>query len=808
TPVRGDGGGGSHWCHPIGAIPLEPSHWCHPIGAIPLEPSHWNHPIGAIPLVPSHWNHPIGAIPLEPSQWNHPIGAIPLPHPIAPSHCPIPLPPSHCPIPLPHPIAPSHFPSHCPLPLPHPIAPIPLPPSHCPHPISHPIAPIPLPHPIAPIPLPHPIAPIPLPPSHCPHPIAPIPLPHPIVPIPLPHPISHPIAPIPLPHPIAPIPLPHPIAPSHCPLPLPHPIAPSHCPIPFPIPLPPSHCPLPLPPSHCPHPIAPIPLPHPIAPIPLPHPIAPSHCPHPISHPIAPSHCPHPIAPIPLSPSHCPIPLPHPISHPISHPIAPSHCPHPIAPIPFPIPFPIPLPHPIAPIPLPHPIVPIPLPPPIAPSHCPIPLSPSHCPHPIAPITLPHPIAPSHCPILLSPSHCPIPFPIPSIVLVESIPEGMSFGSGSIPTPSTFSAWMQLLLSVRHSIDIASFYWTMTNTDTGTAEASAAQVPVTSLSCPPAPGSAPHPRFLPHTGAAVRTVDLPRLTGGVLHTKFWLVDGTHLYLGSANMDWRSLTQVKELGAAVYNCTCMAQDLGKIFEAYWALGVPGATIPVPWPANYSTAFNAETPLELQLNGTAAAVYFSSSPPALCADGRTTDLSALLSVIDAAEAFVDVAVMSFLPTTEFSHPQRFWPVIDNALRRAVVERRVRVRLLLGCWRHSQTTMFPFLKSLAAVADNRTHYSVAVVGMVVAAQARIPYARVNHNKYMVTETTAYIGTSNWSGDYFTQTAGSALVVNQTVNATGTGTGTVREQLEAVFERDWSSQYSADIGEPERWQSRCGSR
>ncbi|XP_033928022.1 5'-3' exonuclease PLD3 [Melopsittacus undulatus] len=414
-----------------------------------------------------------------------------------------------------------------------------------------------------------------------------------------------------------------------------------------------------------------------------------------------------------------------------------------------------------------------------------------------------------------------------SIVLVESIPEGMSFGSGSIPTPSTFSAWMQLLLSVRHSIDIASFYWTMTNTDTGTAEASAAQgerilqellrLPQRGINVRVAvnrpSASAPIGDLveLERSGAAVRTVDLPRLTGGVLHTKFWLVDGTHLYLGSANMDWRSLTQVKELGAAVYNCTCMAQDLGKIFEAYWALGVPGATIPVPWPANYSTAFNAETPLELQLNGTAAAVYFSSSPPALCADGRTTDLSALLSVIDAAEAFVDVAVMSFLPTTEFSHPQRFWPVIDNALRRAVVERRVRVRLLLGCWRHSQTTMFPFLKSLAAVADNRTHYSVAVRLFMVptsAAQARIPYARVNHNKYMVTETTAYIGTSNWSGDYFTQTAGSALVVNQTVNATGTGTGTVREQLEAVFERDWSSQYSADIGEPERWQSRCGSR
>ncbi|XP_057270684.1 5'-3' exonuclease PLD3-like [Pezoporus wallicus] len=420
------------------------------------------------------------------------------------------------------------------------------------------------------------------------------------------------------------------------------------------------------------------------------------------------------------------------------------------------------------------------------------------------------------------------------IVLVETIPEGMSFGAGSPPNPSTFSTWMQLLGSVRHSLDIASFYWTMTNADTGTAEPSAAQgeqilqellrlpergVAVrVAVSRPSAKAPLNDLLALEQSGANPWLLDLPHLQAGAhraahLHTKFWLVDGTHLYVGSANMDWRSLTQVKELGAAVYDCPCLAQDLGKIFEAYWALGVAGATIPVPWPANYSTAFNAETPLELRLNGTAAAVYFSSSPPPLCAAGRTADLSALLSVIDAAEAFVDVAVMSFLPTTEFSHPQRFWPAIDNGLRRAVVERRVRVRLLVGCWRHSQATMFPFLKSLAAVADNRTRYSVAVRLFMVpssAAQALIPYARVNHNKYMVTEAAAYIGTSNWSGDYFTQTAGSALVINQTVSATGTGTGagTIREQLQAVFERDWSSQYSADIGDVERWQSHCGSR
>ncbi|NWT77299.1 PLD3 Phospholipase, partial [Prunella himalayana] len=218
-------------------------------------------------------------------------------------------------------------------------------------------------------------------------------------------------------------------------------------------------------------------------------------------------------------------------------------------------------------------------------------------------------------------------------------------------------------------------------------------------------------RALERSGAAVRAVDLPRLTGGVLHTKFWLVDGVHLYIGSANMDWRALTQVKELGAAIYNCSCLAKDLAKIFEAYWSLGVPEASIPAPWPDNFSTSINLETPLEMTLNDTAAAVFFSSSPPPLCAAGRTPDLEALLAVVDGAEAFVDVAVMSYVVSTEFSRPERFWPAIDERLRRAVVERRVRLRLLAGCWPHSRAAMFPFLKSLAAIADNRTGYGVEV-------------------------------------------------------------------------------------------------
>ena len=70
-------------------------------------------------------------------------------------------------------------------------------------------------------------------------------------------------------------------------------------------------------------------------------------------------------------------------------------------------------------------------------------------------------------------------------------------------------------------------------------------------------------------GAGVRTLDFSKLMGsGVLHTKLWIVDRKHFYVGSANFDWRSLTQVKELGVLVRDCECLAQDMAKI----WQVGV--------------------------------------------------------------------------------------------------------------------------------------------------------------------------------------------------------------------------------------------
>nr|CAH0106034.1 unnamed protein product [Daphnia galeata] len=393
------------------------------------------------------------------------------------------------------------------------------------------------------------------------------------------------------------------------------------------------------------------------------------------------------------------------------------------------------------------------------------------------------------------------------ITLVESIPEGLVFPNQTIQ-PSIFDSWLRLIDIAESSIDIASFYWSLNGEDVvphpsaWKGELVLKQLKEAGLergirirvaqNQPSKSAPDEDTSVLESLGAAlVRNLDFNRLIGaGILHTKLWVVDGKHFFVGSANMDWRSLTQVKELGATVYDCPCLAKDMSKIFEVYWALGEENATIPDPWPQDLATHINHTNPLTVDFNETTSSVYLASSPPQLCADGRTTDLQSVLHTMEQAHQYINIAVMDYIPAMLYTPHHQYWPVIDNQLRRLAIDNGIKIRLLVSHWKHTTPAMAPFLKSLADISKVYPNVDVQVKIFVVPAfspdQEKIPFARVNHNKYMVTDNAAYIGTSNWSGDYFINTGGVGLIVN------GTGQTTLQSQLKEVFDRDWNSAYS----------------
>ncbi|XP_036398667.1 5'-3' exonuclease PLD4 isoform X1 [Megalops cyprinoides] len=400
-------------------------------------------------------------------------------------------------------------------------------------------------------------------------------------------------------------------------------------------------------------------------------------------------------------------------------------------------------------------------------------------------------------------------------VLVESIPLYMTYNVNATFGTPLYKAWKDLLAMATKSVDVASFYWTLTGDDIRVN--SSTDLPGRDIfklfqdlpsrnvlvrvatSIPTVARHSTDLQVLKEKGVHVKEVNFGLLTKGILHTKLWIVDMKHVYIGSANMDWRSLTQVKELGVVIYNCSQLAEDLEKIFLSYWVLGHYNASIPDPWPSDFDTSINTEHPLLLNMSGVASRVYISASPPSFCPAGRTKDLDSILSVIEGAEQFIDVSVMEYFPTSRFTHPKRYWPIIEDALKQSAFDRQVPIRLLISCGQDTDPAMLPFLQSLSALHQPSQNISIEVKLFIVPVgnQSNIPYSRVNHNKYMVTDKETYIGTSNWSADYFITTAGVSLVVSQDVPHPSSVGQTLQEQLRGVFERDWNSQFSVALSD-----------
>ena len=87
----------------------------------------------------------------------------------------------------------------------------------------------------------------------------------------------------------------------------------------------------------------------------------------------------------------------------------------------------------------------------------------------------------------------------------------------------------------------------------------------------------------------------------------------------------------------------------------------------YPKDLSTDINEKHPIRIfnQLDGWIYKVFLGSSPRTLCADGRTDDLTAILSVIKNAEKYIYIAVNEYIPMDLWKKRQP-WPVIDDQLR----------------------------------------------------------------------------------------------------------------------------------------------
>ncbi|KAL9654094.1 hypothetical protein ABK040_011637 [Willaertia magna] len=402
-----------------------------------------------------------------------------------------------------------------------------------------------------------------------------------------------------------------------------------------------------------------------------------------------------------------------------------------------------------------------------------------------------------------------------SYQVVESIPLEMDLSL--LPgTNYTYDAWLEMINGAKDQITIACFYSSLLNDgvagsggEIGNAtyfalvNALKRNVKVTIIQQKSSENFPDEDSFnLKALGAELVEIDWTQaIGGGILHTKAILVDGKHFYVGSANLDWRSLTQVKELGVYIKDCPCLANDMSKMLKVYYTLG---STLKSNlqgfrgWPEDTFTSINqferVVVPFVNEGEKDKSTVFMSSSPKILNPPYRTNDIDALLGTINNATRIVYISVMDFVPFMEYDGTFQYWPEVEDALKSAVV-RNVTVRLLISKWDHTKQYQITFLKSLQEFAGQvcsqtrgKCHGTLDIKLFVVPdpKEYKYPFTRVNHAKYMVNENQAYISTSNWSKDYFYTTGGISFIST---------TPSLRQTVENIFNRDYNSEFASPL-------------
>ncbi|HJK92019.1 MAG TPA: phospholipase D-like domain-containing protein [Polyangiaceae bacterium LLY-WYZ-15_(1-7)] len=368
------------------------------------------------------------------------------------------------------------------------------------------------------------------------------------------------------------------------------------------------------------------------------------------------------------------------------------------------------------------------------------------------------------------------------LFLVESFPLGTSLDHADIADAG--DVWVELIDGAERRVDLLHFYG-------ATAPGSAGERVLEALERASARGvtlrlvfdAGFHGRMpeVPDRLAALPTAEL-RLyefpAGGVQHTKLFLVDGRVAYVGSQNLDWRSLEHIQELGLKLTEPRLVAavQDL---FELDWALAGGAsledarAALPareVAWPI--TTGFR-DAPVE---------VTPAFSPEGWLPPGAVWDWPRLEAAIDGAGERVRLQVMSY---HLHGYDGGEWRAFDEALRRAA-GRGVRVEVIVSHW-EQRPDRVEDLKALQRVPNVEVRFAT----IPEAASGFIPYARTVHAKYLTVDGAfAWVGTSNASGDYFTKSRNAGFLVRGAPFAA---------RLDAFFEDLWASPYAATV-DPER--------
>jgi len=274
-------------------------------------------------------------------------------------------------------------------------------------------------------------------------------------------------------------------------------------------------------------------------------------------------------------------------------------------------------------------------------------------------------------------------------------------------------------------------------------------------------------RLNQQSGIQVRTTDRYNQDGGVQHSKFFIINHQEVFIGSQNFDWRALDQIHEVGLRICHQE-YARRMTELFELDWQQS-KGESIPAQTPSN------PEDWLTFQPGGMEPIFFLATaSPEKNIPSSMQPDLPQIVHLINHANKRVFIQLLTYSPSVRGGAN---FTTLEEALIQAA-KRGADVRLLCSDW-CTKSDEIPYLKKLVQLPG----IQVTLSTIPEWSQGYIPFARVEHCKYMIVDDSlSWIGSSNWEKNYFSDSRNVGIIIrNSQVNAL----------LGSIFLKSWDGQY-----------------
>ncbi|RZC53930.1 hypothetical protein C5167_012793 [Papaver somniferum] len=343
---------------------------------------------------------------------------------------------------------------------------------------------------------------------------------------------------------------------------------------------------------------------------------------------------------------------------------------------------------------------------------------------------------------------------------------------------------------------------------------------------------------------------------GIVHTKVWISDRKDIYIGSANNDWKSLTQVKEVGIYLVGCPKIAEEVEIYFDNLWTLAALNSSkyikpvwdehsqinrevpcwshfvdlkercrsplpsyVRVPHVNGYPTLSDPsmfKTPIKTPgcNNSTIHhhSSYLSFAPPELLFGKFQSDEQAWLGTIKSvgSRGTLRISTMDWLGQSQYTSEAVFWSSLSSAISEVVFSKHAKVKILVAYWGHFINNTDLYLKSL--LYTNVLYEAVKYKEKICNGKIEIKYYEVpgfNMTGPALSNATA---TGNTYPAYTRVNHGkyavsdirahigtSNLVWDYFYTTAGVSFGTYTpslvSQLQEIFDADWNSPYAVPV-------------